>query len=514
MKKLFLFLIFSCALLSRAQTTTNLITVTITVTNGTANGFAFTLNGDTRTFTNSVTSSGSQILTNNTVAGTASNLYYQIASAGFAGPARLGLYTNGSNVITIRGACGEAMSVMIVSNWASVAYSTQSCGIGIIGVRVPLASEATAVATNVASLLAKGINDYCNYLFPTNSYPLSYYLSLGPQPQEASNKTFRASTIGESTITNSTLTNIVRINVSVLVGTNVVVLSGTISNAALQSIPSLYGILTALTNGTLFNTFITNSPSGLFTNLVATKGLAATNALLDQPAVTNLQGTLRNPFLGSQGGNAITFTNQDGVGVESRYDNSDLSGDVESIYTFGGVSYWSFVVSTNGIFFSSTRGAEANFISLVDGVATFADANSIVVLGGPVRAAVLTNSTFRGTNNWNGDLSFTPRANSALANGYNSAVVLGTNIYVRLSGPSGAYTNAGFAAERDGSFHILEFDNPGLSMTLLDNSGLDVTAANRLLTCTGALLNSTNNPVTVGVLYNATKAKWMVQWFR
>ncbi len=119
-----------------------------------------------------------------------------------------------------------------------------------------------------------------------------------------------------------------------------------------------------------------------------------------------------------------------------------------------------------------------------------------------------TNHITTGTNRFNARLDFTARNNTSLANGYNSGVILGSNVYVRLSGPSGAYTNAGWAAEVDGSYHILEFDNPVANLTILDNSGLDATAANRITTGTGALVNYTNNPVIIGVIYNATAARW------
>jgi hypothetical protein len=129
---------------------------------------------------------------------------------------------------------------------------------------------------------------------------------------------------------------------------------------------------------------------------------------------------------------------------------------------------------------------------------------------GLITSPVATNSIWRGTNTLNGRLDLVPRSNSALANGYNSDVVLGTNVYIRLSGPSAAWTNVGFraAAAVDGTFHIVQADNPGLSFTILDNSGLDATAANRILTGTGALKNSTNNPVVFKVIYDGSASRW------
>lgn len=123
-------------------------------------------------------------------------------------------------------------------------------------------------------------------------------------------------------------------------------------------------------------------------------------------------------------------------------------------------------------------------------------------------------STLTGTNVINGRIDLIAGNRTTLANGYNSGTILGTNVYLRMSGPSAAYTNAGFAAAVDGSWHKLQFDNPGLSYTILDNSGLDAVAANRILTGTGGLINSTNNPVFVEVIYDAVNTKWRVIAFR
>jgi hypothetical protein len=135
-------------------------------------------------------------------------------------------------------------------------------------------------------------------------------------------------------------------------------------------------------------------------------------------------------------------------------------------------------------------------------------ATSAVTVPGRLEDVFVTNSVTAGTNRFSARLDLTPRNNTSLANGYNSGVLLGSNVYVRLSGPSGAYTNAGFAAEVDGSYHVLEFDNPVANLTFLNDSGLEATAANRITTGTGGLVNYTNNPVILHVIYNATAQRW------
>jgi hypothetical protein len=121
----------------------------------------------------------------------------------------------------------------------------------------------------------------------------------------------------------------------------------------------------------------------------------------------------------------------------------------------------------------------------------------------------VTNLHVVGTNNWTGDLAYVSRNNDAIANGNNAGVILGTNVYVRLSGPTGAFTIAGFVAERNGSFHIVEMPS-GYTGTLANQSGLDAAAANRIITGTGGDLTFTNQPPFIQVIYDGAAARWKV----
>ncbi len=534
--KILLYVLCVLCVQSIRAATTNLITAKVTVTTATSNNFAFTLNGSTRTITNVVTAPLIQFLTNGTVAGSASNLYYHVASAGFAGVS-VGSYTNGSNVLTFRGAVGGAMNITILSNWATVVYTTQTVS-QLDTFRVPLASEPTAVATNHATEAVDGIDAFAQSKFATNSAPLGNFLSLGPQVQEASNKTFRASTIGESTVTNSILTNIIRINVTILEGDSVRFLSGTISNVDLIKITSLSGSLTALSNGVLYNVTISNSPSAGFTNLIAWKSFIASNAVIDGLTAANFSapGTGVSSFqVGTDAIASGDFSLAIGDNSEATNIYAVAVGNGAHAYGEGSVAFGFEAVTsdddgTTAIgtaaeateYYATALGGAAlalHMNSTAIGALSQTTASNQISLGtdtifvsipGELRDVRVTNSFTRGTNSINARLDFIPRANSALANGYNSGVVLGSNVLIKISGPSGAYTNSGFAAEVSGSFHILEFDNPTASMTLLNNSGLDVVAANRITTGTGALLNLTNNPAIVYVHYDSATAKWIV----
>jgi hypothetical protein len=134
-----------------------IITVNLTVTNGTTNGMSLTLNGDTRTFTNSVSSPGSQQLTNITAQGSANNLYTNILNNPFAGPALLSW--SASTNLTITGANSEAMAVTISGNWVSYSTVTQAV-VSMAAVRVPLSGETATAQTNIATQLETGLNAF------------------------------------------------------------------------------------------------------------------------------------------------------------------------------------------------------------------------------------------------------------------------------------------------------------------------------------------------------------------
>ncbi len=125
--------------------------------------------------------------------------------------------------------------------------------------------------------------------------------------------------------------------------------------------------------------------------------------------------------------------------------------------------------------------------------------NNILEVGGSA-----SNITHTGTNNWNGDIAFEARANTSQANGNNAGVVLGTNVLINLSGATTVATNTGFVAERAGSYHILFFDGAGTNV-FLNESGVDTTSANRIITGTGGSITMTNQPAWAKVIYRSSR---------
>ena len=139
--------------------------------------------------------------------------------------------------------------------------------------------------------------------------------------------------------------------------------------------------------------------------------------------------------------------------------------------------------------------------------------NYLSVLGGLTVANGVTNLWHIGTNTWlsGADIAFTRYSLSTLANGNNAGVPVGTNVFVDLSGPSGAFTINGIAGgpNRSGKYLILE-NATGQTMTLANQSGTDPTPGNRILTGFSADHSYTNNPGMVTLIYNDNVSRWIV----
>lgn len=162
MKYLWTLLFFFVALSLRAST---VVTATVAVTNtaGTTNGQTITVtvgagSPDVRTWTNAVYIEASQILTNNSQTGATENLLEQVALHPFTS---VQVFQTGSTNVVLRAAKDTTLTVTLSAGWATVAYVTNTIGLGIV-VRTPPDIETAAQQTNVASQLALYLNRSTN----------------------------------------------------------------------------------------------------------------------------------------------------------------------------------------------------------------------------------------------------------------------------------------------------------------------------------------------------------------
>jgi hypothetical protein len=481
----FIFLLLSCFAASAADR----ITATISVTNAPlGNTNTLVVNGSTRTFTNSVTASPATLIQQtNSIPWSATNILAQITDYRFSQFHFLS--QSASTNFLIVGAVGEALTVTLAGGWGKVVYSTQTVSSPTFIVRVPMTVEQTSNRTHIASLLVQGQSDNSTNSFATNAVAMSNYVTKGASALQQISSPLQVS--GQLGVSIASMTNVSFYN-----ATN-------------------RGYVVALTNGYW------------------------TNATLDSATITNLSvpgsgsgsvkinGTASGDFSLTVGGTASGYSST-AIGIAS-------TASSHAAVALGTTATAS---ATNALALGTDATAAANNSIAIGAAAGAADADSIaigtsastdttnqIVLGsssykitipGRIEGAISTNGTFKGTNIFNSQVVFTPTANTGLANGYNAAVAIGA-AYVRFSGPSAAYTNAGFSAanKMDGKMHFCQFDNPGLSMTFLHDSGLDPgNSTNRIYTGTGALVNSTNRVVHVIMSYDDAVTAWRIWSFR
>lgn len=482
MKNLILIITLLCAF---SATAAQRITATITVTNRAVTGDTLTVNASARYWTNA--NSSSTILTN--LVGkneTTTNLYNQIASYPYSGPIALRYST--TNVILLTASLDGALAVTAAGTWATVSLSTQSGPQTYTGLWPLENIVGDTNRTNQGSAFVYGLSTYSTQAFATNSAAISNALQKGAGPLQ-------------------------RVVGPVQFGGQVGIATALATNLSLYNATNR-GYVVALTNG-------------YWTNAVLDSA-TITNVNLPGSGLTSVEinGTASGDFSAAIGGTASGYSST-AIGI----------GATASAHGAVSLGTTAAAAATNALALGTDASAQANNSIALGASAGVADADSVaigtsalstatnqIMLGSSSYTVAVpgvlsvsgsqTNTTFTGTNVMSGRLDLTPRSNTALANGYNSGVVLGTNVYIRFSGPTGAYTNAGFAAAVDGTYHVAQFANPGLSFTILDNSGTEATAENRIYTGSGSLLNSTNNPVMAHMIYDGSVSRWRVVSFR
>lgn len=517
MKHLILILTFLCALTANAA---QRITATITVTNRAVTGDTLTVNASARFWTNA--NSSGTILTN--LVGkneTTTNLYNQIASYPYSGPITLRYST--TNVILLTAQLDGALAASVAGTWATVTLSTQS-GPQTYTALWPLENMVGATnRTNQGSSFVYGLSTYSTQAFATNSTAISNALHKGAGPVQhvVTKVQFNGGLRGvDAGITNgftSALTNINSVSSNHINFGNAIRSEGSGGNSLQVGSNALAvsALSMAIGNGAL--------ASNTTTMAIGIAALATNNYSM---AVGNgaIAGGVDSLAVG-RGAQAF------GIGAQAVGQGSYSQGDgalaiLSEVTGSGsiGIGAGSGVSATNASAFGTGSTVTHNDSTAIGKNATTTTTNQIrlgtssdtISAPGIYDSPTMTNGTFRGTNIFNSQVVFTPTSNTGLANGYNAAVAIGA-AYVRFSGPSAAYTNAGFSAanKMDGKMHFLQFDNPGLSMTLLHDSGLDPgNSTNRIYTGTGALVNSTNRVVHVIMSYDDSATAWRIWSFR
>lgn len=457
---------------------TDLITATITVTNtaGTTNGQTLTVNGDIRTWTNSVVLPGTQVLTNSTIGGAATNLFNHVAGHQFTG---LSFARSGTNGITLQTAPGGALSVSLSAGWGSFSLATNTLT-NMTVVRIPTSGEPAGVQTNVTSGLVAAIDAASNTNAIHESSPVATNLVGITNAQSISGiKTFTGTGGLNGNVGN--ITNGTHWNPTMVNGTN--------TGLALSSPGANPGT----------EQFGTGAQALGFGSLAVGQNATSTVFSINGTAVGNLaySGDVGDAAFGYQAKASGSSSTAIGYGAQA----TDISA---SAFGHGAASAYQFSTAIGNIAQATTThqvmlGTASEYVDVPGKFSPHGGISNFWTLPG-------TNALPAGS-----DIAFGRYAVTSLANGNNAAVPVGTNIFVQVSGPTGAFTINGIAGGRDGKWIVI-VNRTGQNMTIANDSGTDPTAANRIYTMTGADRTTTGDG-SCTLIYSATDSRWLVLTF-
>lgn len=483
-----------------------------------------------RVWTNAVANPVTQIMATNNIQNSRTNLKVNLDTYKFRNWHQIQWGTNTNDVVILAGT-NEPITIAVAGNWASVRYVTNTVYLSDFLLVPPNSGQSnnfliwqwTAVATN----LSKGTQALEATSFPFTNFPHSkrtvnppltnqpiYGGAIRPSELLATNGALRDVSLSNAMATNLTgsitnpailggtnwwmvMSNAIYGNIASLVVSNLNALGGSISNVTVTNSPWINGMLGGLTNGQLFNTFISNSPSIQTTNMDTLGGL--------------LQGVRI-----TSGSYATGFLNYGTMTLRANGSYTVLN--MEAIWdAFASSTNWSLMNNDNGIIYLDIQTANGGSFTIPT---LLTISNNLVVttnatIYGTLNAgnANLTNVLVKGTNAFDAEVKHTPRTFSSSISGYVSALSLGTNSYVRVTGASGAVTNSSFKGGYAGLRVLVEFVNPSRSCVLLDHSSIGTPASTEKINLgitSGGLLNMTNDPAMFELIHNGTE--WIKLW--
>ena len=467
--------------LAGAAVATNYTTTDITVTNIAVTGDTIVINGVTRTWTNATTST--TVLTN--LAGineTATNLWRALSLNRPVSPYLLVSMTS-TNTVRLQ---GTAAAVTAAGDWCSIATASQLIT-NRYGLILPWDTLPAAERTNQASELVYGLANSTNAI-PAAASAVSNLVGRGNNQIVEGAKTWT--------------------------GTNGFAGPVDATNAAIYSTRILSGTVGILTNG-LWKTGIADSLT--VTNL-AVPGAGDFSVRIGESSTSDGNNSVAlgssatadaeySTALGSlSGGDGYRSTSLGAASSASGGDSIAIGADAQAS-------------SSNSIAIG-TGSASAYANSIVIGNGSTATTSNQIVIGasghnvsipGQVTSLVTSNTVLRGSNYLDGDLAAPVKVIATVADGANTLSLLGTNYTMfRLTGTVTADASlAGLTGGRNGRICIFE-NRLGYNLTLLHESGLDATPANRISSPSSADLNIPNAGWFT-LVYDSTASRWKVQ---
>lgn len=477
-------IIFGILLLSIPAFAAQIVTATVTVTNtaGTTNGQTITVNSNVRTWTNSVASAATQILTNSTIGGAATNLFRHVASTMFA---NLTLSLSGTNGINLGTAPNGALSVSLSAGWGSVVLTTNTIGPGGAVVNVPYTINGAAQQTNLTSGIVAMVDADVNTNVIREAAPaMANFVGKSNTQTVTGTKTFNAA----NTYSNASQ----------------VISGGTVTNVSIKNAVTISGTVSSLTNGGYYNPSLTNAIN--YGNAFRSPGSASLSEQFGSGATATAVAASAFGYGASStniGGTALgTIALAGGAGATAIGSNARA---LELASTALGPAAVVAVGHTN-----STALGVGSTTTTSNQVRLGTSAEWVSAPGNLTVDGSISNITAAGMANFpaGSDIAFGRYSLSTLANGNNAGIVVGTNVFVEVSGPTAAFSINGISAGRNGKLLVL-VNQTSKNMTFANESGVEPTAANRLVTMTGDDITAAGNRAA-WFIYSTAAARWLM----
>lgn len=481
------------------------ITAMVNVTNaaGTTNGQTIQVNASLRTWTNNVVLSQSQILTNSTAAGSKTNLYAQLALNPVV---QVSQVDAGSTNFQLIGSSGAALTVTLSAGWGTVSYSTQTVSTAV-AVRIPTSIEAATQQTNINSGLVAAIDasSVTNAIHESSPVAVNLVGITNDQTVAGIKRLTNAANLYQGTVSNSPA-----------IGGNVQRLTNGWYRAPVLDSPTL-------TNGVNYGNAFSSPGTFSGDEQFGVNGLANggnSTALGNSASAINAGATALGYLTHANGYHSSAIGNGAIVGSSATNGTALGSGaDAEGVNSsaFGTLTLVTHSNST-AVGYAAATTANNQVMLASAGVSTVVNNNlsvgsGLAVGGGATIANGVTNLIHSGTN-WfpaGSAISFGRFAISSLANGNNAGVIVGTNVVCDLSGPSGAFTINGMVPVYAGQLVYL-VNRTGFNLTIANQSGVDATAANRIICLTGADKTVTGNS-SATLWYDGNASRWILLYF-
>ena len=513
MKPLIVFL--GCWMFMRAAVADSLVTLLITITNAPAPGSSLTVNGVTRTWTNSVATPATQIRTaTNGIAAAATNLYSHLASYPFAGPLALGMPA--SNVVSLRGQLNQTIAASSLTNWATLTLSTNANVTNMVTVRVPASAEAQNVRRFVADELVRTIRDNAlSNAFDAATPVLAEFLSKSGTQTVTGPKTFTAPVVLLSVTTSNGVNKGSAFSSPGAGGESEQFGALATASAAASTAVGASAAATGVSS-TAVGAYATAAgqrsivigegatDNGYSNAVVLGKGAAATGPWDIILGAINHIVRVPGMILGPVISNAVyhgTIGNLSGGTISG----STITGSV--VHATGGLLNG--VTVSNGLIYASGGKVLGAVLS---NVVVYSSGG--LQTGGKTVSQEHTNSligtpTLVGESTVNGPLRWGMTSSGALANGVNAGVDPGAGAFLKIaSGPTAAFTVNGISSGSAGRVLVVH-NATGYPVTWANESGIDPVAANRIRTYSGGDLTGTGNSLMF-LIYDGTIARWVL----